>query len=113
MGRGGARLCESTDTNRRIGSRQAWRLTPRRRRLPDDPHHRRRVCPLGRAGLDTCPLGSPRSSEFSAPKVAERTLKLAGAGRLHFTRKQVKRMRKSVSERIEAAAAPTVSAVGK
>ena len=33
-------------------------------------------------------------------KVAGRTLQLAGAGRLHFTRKQVKRIRRAVSERI-------------
>ena len=56
--------------------------------------------------------GHSHSGLMSA-EVAERTMKLAGAGRLHFTRKQVKRMRKSVSERIEAAAAAPVSAVGR
>ena len=45
-------------------------------------------------------------------EVSGRTLKLAGAGRVQFTRKQVKRVRKSVGERIKSVPA-RVAAAGK
>ena len=56
--------------------------------------------------------GHSHSGLMSA-EVAERTLKLAGAGRLHFTRKQVKRLRQSVGERIELVPARVAAVAGK
>ena len=56
--------------------------------------------------------GHSHSGLMSA-EVAERTLKLAGAGRLHFTRKQVKRIRQSVGERIELVPARVAAVAGK
>ncbi len=45
--------------------------------------------------------------------VAGRTLRLAGAGRLHFTRKQVKRIRRAVSERIGLTRAQVAAVAGQ
>ena len=56
--------------------------------------------------------GHSHSGLMSA-EVAGRTLKLAGAGRLHFTRKQVKRIRQSVGERIELVPARVAAVAGK
>ena len=56
--------------------------------------------------------GHSHSGLMSA-EVAGRTLQLAGAGRLHFTRKQVKRIHKSVKARIGLARAQMAAVAGK